>query len=224
MSGPNGPSLAHGAADQFAVAVDALELHDAGWRRLFSRLEGALCRAHESAFGFKLVQDAAQFGLVFDRDVEAARDVALGAMAGVLLEIVEDHLACRAPFLGASGRAGRSAHASSAVAFFAGLGFAAAFLAAGFLARRCFLSPVVLALLSPVGALGRRLGGRLGRLLCRRFAALALHLCRGGGGGAGVDQFDRLFERDRGRVRSARDVRVDRPVLQIGAKAARMKG
>src|SRR5690606_29588141 len=68
-----GAILAHGAADQFAVAVDALEAHDAGGRRLLGRREGALGCAHERAFGFKFVQDAPQFGLVFRRHIEAAR-------------------------------------------------------------------------------------------------------------------------------------------------------
>lgn len=61
---------------------EALEPHRRR-RRHLRRLEGALGGAHEGAFGFKFVQDAAQFGLVLDWNVQAARNIALGAMAGV---------------------------------------------------------------------------------------------------------------------------------------------
>ena len=57
-----GAFLAHGAADQFAVTVDTLEADDARGRRHFGGLEGSFCRPHQGAFGFKLVQDAAEFG------------------------------------------------------------------------------------------------------------------------------------------------------------------
>src|SRR6185436_18062914 len=82
------------------------------------------------------------FGLVLDRHVEAACDIALGAVAGVLFEIGEDDLAGRRTFGTGVFRAWWPAHASSAVAFVlplpgaflaAGLAVFAAALAAGFL-------------------------------------------------------------------------------------------